>query len=51
VEAAGDRRHGGDFSGATEAAKVAGDTGIEKLHAKIGQLVVERDFLSKGFAR
>ena len=24
---------------------------IEKLHAKIGQLVVERDFLSKGFAR
>ncbi len=37
------------FSGATEAAKVAGDT--EKLHAKIGQLVVERDFLSKGFAR
>jgi transposase len=39
------------FSGATEAAKVAGDTEIEKLHAKIGQLVVERDFLSKGFAR
>ena len=32
-------------------AKAAGDTEIEKLHAKIGQLVVERDFLSKGFAR
>ena len=39
------------FSGTTEAAKAAGDTEIEKLHAKIGQLVVERDFLSKGFAR
>ena len=39
------------FSGAGEAAKAAGDTEIEKLHAKIGQLVVERDFLSKGFAR
>ena len=35
----------------TWAAKAAGDTEIEKLHAKIGQLVVERDFLSKGFAR
>ncbi len=39
------------FSGVTEASKAAGDTEIEKLHAKIGQLVVERDFLSKGFAR
>ena len=52
VEAAGDRGHGGDLLGrTTEAAKAAGDTEIEKLHAKIGQLVVERDFLSKGFAR
>lgn len=41
----------GTFSGATEAAKATGDTEIEKLHAKIGQLVVEREFLSKGFAR
>jgi hypothetical protein len=24
---------------------------IDKLHAKIGQLVVERDFLSKAFGR
>ena len=32
------------FSGTIEAAKAAGDTKIEKLHAKIGQLVVERDF-------
>jgi transposase len=39
------------FSGASDAAKAVGDTEIEKLHAKIGQLVVERDFLSKGFAR
>ena len=39
------------FSGASDVAKAAGDAEIEKLHAKIGQLVVERDFLSKGFAR
>jgi transposase len=39
------------FSGTTEASKAAGEADLEKLHAKIGQLVVERDFLSKGFAR
>jgi transposase len=39
------------FSGTAEASKAAGEADIEKLHAKIGQLVVERDFLSKGFAR
>ena len=39
------------FSGANAVSKAAGDDEIEKLHAKIGQLVVERDFLSKGFAR
>lgn len=39
------------FSGTAEASKAAGEAEIEKLHAKIGQLVVERDFLSKGFAR
>ena len=39
------------FSGANEAAKAAGDTEIEKLHAKIGQLVVERDFLAKASGR
>ena len=39
------------FSGATETAKAMGEAELEKLHAKIGQLVVERDFLSKGFAR
>jgi transposase len=41
----------GTFSGAAETAKASGEAEIEKLHAKIGQLVVERDFLSKGFAR
>jgi hypothetical protein len=51
MEAAGDRGMAATFSGAGGAAKAAGDTEIEKLHAKIGQLVVERDFLSKGFAR
>ena len=39
------------FSGAGEAARAAGDAELDRLHAKIGQLVVERDFLSKGFAR
>jgi transposase len=39
------------FSGTAEASKAAGEAEIEKLHAKIGQLLVERDFLSKGFAR
>ena len=27
------------------------DGEVEKLHAKIGQLVVERDFLAKAFGR
>ena len=39
------------FSGATKATQAAGEAELEKLHAKIGQLVVERDFLSRGFAR
>ena len=39
------------FSGAPEAARASSDAEIEKLHAKIGQLVVERDFLSKAFGR
>ena len=38
-------------SATTEAAKAACEADIERLHAKIGQLVVERDFLSKGFVR
>ena len=38
------------FDGKPEAGK-AREEDIEKLHAKIGQLVVERDFLAKAFGR
>lgn len=41
----------GVFSGKAEAAEGARDGEMEKLHAKIGQLVVERDFLAKAFGR
>jgi len=41
----------GTFSGSGDAAKAASDAEIEKLHAKIGQLVVERDFLAKASGR
>ena len=39
-----------DRSAAQETAK-ASEAEVEKLHAKIGQLVVERDFLAKAFGR
>ena len=39
------------FSGKAEAKEVARKGEMEKLHAKIGQLVVERDFLAKAFGR
>jgi transposase len=39
------------FSGKTEAKEVAREGEVEKLHAKIGQLVVERDFLAKASGR
>ena len=42
---------GSTFSGAGDAAKVASEAEVEKLHAKIGQLVVERDFLAKASDR
>jgi transposase len=41
----------GVFSGKAEAADGAREGEIDKLHAKIGQLVVERDFLSKASGR
>lgn len=41
----------GVFSGKAEAAEVARAGEVEKLHAMIGQLVVERDFLRKASAR
>ena len=37
-------------SAASETAKAV-ETDVEKLHAKIGQLVVERDFLAKASGR
>lgn len=39
------------FSGKTETATAASEAEVAKLHAKIGQLVVERDFLSKASGR
>jgi len=41
----------GAFSGKAEATEGAREGEIDKLHAKIGQLVVERDFLAKAFGR
>ena len=41
----------GVFSGKPEAAAAAREGELEKLHAKIGQLVVERDFLAKASGR
>ena len=38
------------FAGKPEAGKTR-EEDVEKLHAKIGQLVVERDFLAKAFGR
>ena len=39
------------FSGKTDAKEAAREGEVEKLHAKIGQLLVERDFLAKAFGR
>ena len=39
------------FSGAGEATKVASDAELDNLHAKIGQLLVERDFIAKASGR
>lgn len=39
------------FCGAGEMAKAATEADLDKLHAKIGQLVVERDFLAKTSGR
>ena len=39
-----------DRSAAQETAK-SSEAEVEKLHAKIGQLLVERDFLAKAFGR
>lgn len=39
------------FTGAIERSNKGDDAQIKELHAKIGQLTVERDFLSKAFGR
>jgi len=39
----------GVFDTKAESAAASQQSEVEKLHAKIGQLVVERDFLSKAF--
>ena len=39
------------FSSKAEAKEGLREGKLEKLHAKIGQLVVERDFLAKAFGR
>ena len=39
------------FAGTSEVARVVGEAEIDKLHSKIGQLAVERDFLVKAFGR
>lgn len=39
------------FSGSSEVARASGEAEIDKLHSKIGQLVVERVFLAKACGR
>ena len=39
------------FSDKAEAAQATGEADLARLHAKIGQLVVERDFLAKASGR
>jgi len=39
------------FSGTADLARASSEAEVEKLHAKIGQLVVERDFLTKASGR
>jgi transposase len=39
------------FSGGTERREAAHEAEVEKLRAKVGELVIERDFLSKAFGR
>jgi len=39
------------FSNGADRARMDHDTEVHDLHAKIGQLTVERDFLAKGLKR
>jgi len=40
-----------DVFGASEASRKQSEADVEKLHAKIGQLALENDFLSKALGR
>ena len=51
VEAAGDRGHGGDVLGRWRSGQGRRRGRSREAAREDGQLVVERDFLSKGFAR
>ena len=42
---------GSVFSNGADKARMDHDSGVHDLHAKIGQLTVERDFLAKGLKR
>ena len=42
---------GAMFSNGADRARMDHDTEVHDLHAKIGQLTVERDFLAKGLKR
>ena len=39
------------FTGKTERSDAAHEAQVKELHAKIGQLTVERDFLEKAYSR
>jgi len=39
------------FNGKAERSDAAHEAEVKDLHAKIGQLTVERDFLAKAFGR
>ncbi len=39
------------YNGKAERSDVAHESQVKELHAKIGQLTVERDFLAKAFGR
>ena len=41
----------GTFSGKAEVVQATSEAELARLHAKIGQLVIEKDFLSKAFGR
>ena len=47
----GDRRLGGVFSNCAERRGRDHESEIPDLHAKIGELIVERDFVSRGSGR